>query len=148
MEYITLGQTGLKVSPLCLGCMSFGDRSKGFHSGWLLDEEESRKIIKKALDMGINFFDTANTYAAGTSEEYLGRAIRDFADRDEIVIATKVYFGDGQHSDNRNTRGLSRKAIFTQVEASLKRLGTDYIDILYIHRWDYHTPIEEKLWLH
>ncbi|KHD44067.1 aldo/keto reductase [Streptococcus hongkongensis] len=145
MEYITLGQTGLKVSPLCLGCMSFGDRSKGFHSGWLLDEEDSRKIIKKALDMGINFFDTANTYAAGTSEEYLGRAIRDFADRDEIVIATKVYFGDGQHPENRNTRGLSRKAIFTQVEASLKRLGTDYIDILYIHRWDYHTPIEETM---
>lgn len=91
MEYIKLGQTGLSVSKLCLGCMSFGDASKGFHSGWLLDEEASRSIIKKALDMGINFFDTANTYAAGTSEEYLGRAIRDFADREEIVIATKVF---------------------------------------------------------
>lgn len=144
MEYIKLGQTGLSVSKLCLGCMSFGDASKGFHSGWLLDEEASRSIIKKALDMGINFFDTANTYAAGTSEEYLGRAIRDYADREEIVIATKVFFGDGQH-EGRNTTGLSRKAIFNQVNASLERLGTDYIDLLYIHRWDYNTPIEETM---
>lgn len=144
MEYTRLGQTGLEVSKLCLGCMSFGDASKGFHSGWLLDEGQSRQLIKKALDLGINFFDTANTYAAGTSEEYLGRALRDFAKREQVVIATKLFFGDGQ-DDGRNTTGLSRKAIFHQVEASLKRLGTDYIDLLYIHRWDYHTPIEETM---
>lgn len=144
MEYTKLGNTGLEVSKLCLGCMSFGDSSTGFHSGWLLDEDASRKIIKKALDMGINFFDTANTYAAGTSEEYLGRAIKDFADREEIVIATKLFFGDGQH-EGRNTKGLSRKAIINQVNASLERLGTDYIDLLYIHRWDYNTPIEETM---
>lgn len=144
MGYLKLGQTGLEVSKLCLGCMSFGDSSKGFHSGWLLDEAASQKIIKKALDVGINFFDTANSYAAGTSEEYLGRALKAFANRDEIVIATKIFFGDG-HSDSPNTKGLSRKAIFNQVDASLKRLGTDYIDILYIHRWDYDTPIEETM---
>ncbi|MFU2205979.1 aldo/keto reductase [Streptococcus pluranimalium] len=141
MEYIRLGNTGLEVSKLCLGCMGFRDASKVFHSGWLLNEEESRRIIKKALDMGINFFDTANTYAKGTSEEYLGRALADFAKRDEVIIATKIFFGDG-HSDSPNTKGLSRKAIFNQVEASLKRLGTDYIDI---HRWDYETPIEETM---
>ncbi|MCQ9215535.1 aldo/keto reductase [Streptococcus gallolyticus] len=144
MEYTKLGNTGLEVSKLCLGCMSFGDASLGFHSGWLLDEEKSRIIIKKALDLGINFFDTANVYGKGTSEEYLGRALRDFADRDEVIIATKVFFGDGLH-EGRNTTGLSRKAIFSQVEASLKRLGTDYIDVLYIHRWDYNTPIEETM---
>ncbi|KXT85238.1 aldo/keto reductase [Streptococcus panodentis] len=144
MEYTRLGQTGLDVSKICLGCMSFGDASRGFHSGWLLDEEKSRQIIKKALDMGVNFFDTANVYAAGSSEEYLGRAIRDFADREEVVIATKLFFGDGQH-EGRNTRGLSRKAIFSQVNASLERLGLDYIDLLYIHRWDYQTPIEETM---
>lgn len=144
MEYLKLGQTGLEVSKLCLGCMSYGDSSKGFHSGWLLDEVASQKIIKKALDVGINFFDTANSYAAGTSEEYLGRALKAFANRDEIVIATKIFFGDG-HSDSPNTKGLSRKAIFNQVDASLKRLGIDYIDILYIHRWDYDTPIEETM---
>ncbi len=144
MEYTRIGNTGLEVSKLCLGCMSFGDASKGFHSGWLLDETQSRSIIKKALDLGINFFDTANIYAQGTSEAYLGRALHDFADRDEVVIATKLFFGDGQH-ENRNTVGLSRKAIFNQVEASLKRLGVDYIDILYVHRWDYNTPIEETM---
>lgn len=144
MEYTRLGNTGLEVSKICLGCMSFGDRSKGFQSGWLLNEEESRVIIKKALDLGINFFDTANTYAKGTSEEYLGRALRDFAHREKVVIATKLFFGDGL-DDGRNTAGLSRKAIFHQVEASLKRLGVDYIDLLYIHRWDYDTPIEETM---
>lgn len=144
MEYLKLGQTGLEVSKLCRGCMSFGDSSKGFHSGWLLDEAASQKIIKKALDVGINFFDTANSYAAGTSEEYLGRALKAFANRDEVVIATKIFFGDG-HSDSPNTKGLSRKAIFNQVDASLKRPGTDYIDILYIHRWDYDTPVEETM---
>lgn len=149
MKYTKLGNTGLEVSKLCLGCMSFGDASRGFQSGWLLDEERSRVIIKKALDAGINFFDTANVYGFGTSEEYLGRALRDFAKREEVVIATKVYFGDSVFgADARpvpNTTKLSRKAIFNQVEASLKRLGTDYIDILYIHRWDYDTPIEESM---
>lgn len=144
MEYTKLGNTGLEVSKLCLGCMSFGDASLGFHSGWLLDEEKSRVILKKALDLGVNFFDTANVYGNGTSEEYLGRALRDFADRNEVIIATKVFFGDDLH-EGRNTTGLSRKAIFSQVEASLKRLGTDYIDVLYIHRWDYKTPIEETM---
>lgn len=144
MEYTRLGNTGLEVSKICLGCMSFGDRNQGFQSGWLLDEEESRVIIKKALDLGINFFDTANTYAKGTSEEYLGRALKDFAKREQVVIATKLFFGDGL-DDGRNTAGLSRKAIFHQVEASLKRLGVDYIDLLYIHRWDYDTPIEETM---
>lgn len=144
MEYTRLGNTGLEVSKICLGCMSFGDRNQGFQSGWLLNEEESRVIIKKALDLGINFFDTANTYAKGTSEEYLGRALKDFAKREQVVIATKLFFGDGL-DDGRNTAGLSRKAIFHQVEASLKRLGVDYIDLLYIHRWDYDTPIEETM---
>lgn len=146
MEYTKLGATGLEVSKLCLGCMSFGDASLGFHSGWLLDEEQSRVIIKKALDLGINFFDTANTYAAGTSEEYLGRALVDFAKREDVVIATKCYFSDLPNGEKKpNNHGLSRKAIFHQVERSLKRLGTDYIDILYIHRWDYDTPIEETM---
>lgn len=146
MEYTKLGKTGLEVSKICLGCMSFGDRNQGFQSGWLLNEEESRQIIKKALDLGVNFFDTANTYAAGTSEAYLGRAIRDFAKREEVVIATKVYFSDLPNMEKRsNNHGLSRKAIFNQVERSLTRLGMDYIDILYIHRWDYSTPIEETM---
>lgn len=149
MEYTRLGNTGLEVSKICLGTMSFGDSSKGFHSGWLLNEEESRVIIKKALDSGVNFFDTANIYGYGTSEEYLGRAIRDFAKRDEVVIATKLFFGDSTFGEGQtpvpNTTGLSRKAIFNQVNASLERLGTDYIDILYIHRWDYNTPIEETM---
>ena len=149
MEYTRLGDTGLEVSKLCLGCMSFGDASRGFQSGWLLDEDASRTIIKKALDSGINFFDTANIYGFGSSEEYLGRAIRDFAKREEVVIATKLFFGDsvfgGDEKAVPNTTGLSRKAIFNQVNASLERLGTDYIDILYIHRWDYNTPIEETM---
>ncbi|MGT2783927.1 aldo/keto reductase [Streptococcus merionis] len=146
MEYTKLGNTGLEVSKLCLGCMSFGDDTVGFQSGWLLNEEDSRVIIKKALDLGINFFDTANTYAAGTSEEYLGRALRDFAKCEDVVIATKCFFSDLPHGKQKpNNHGLSRKAIFHQVERSLKRLGTDYIDILYIHRWDYDTPIEETM---
>lgn len=146
MEYTKLGNTGLEVSKICLGCMSFGDANMGFHSGWLLDEEKSRVIIKKALDLGINFFDTANTYAAGTSEEILGRALKDFAKREEVVIATKCFFSDLPNGEMKpNQHGLSRKAIFHQVERSLERLGTDYIDILYIHRWDYNTPIEETM---
>lgn len=141
MEYIKLGNTGLEVSKICLGCMSFGDPEKWIHS-WVLNEEDSRKIIKKSLDLGINFFDTANVYGLGVSEEILGRALNDYAKRDEIVIATKV---SGEMGQGPNRRGLSRKAIINEVNESLKRLGVDYIDLLYIHRWDYETPIEETM---
>ncbi len=139
MEYVNLGSTGLKVSPVCLGCMSFG--SKKWRE-WVLEEDESRTILKKAVEGGINFFDTANMYSMGVSEEVTGRALADFADRDRIVIATKVYFPMGE---GPNEGGLSRKHIVSQVEKSLKRLGTDYIDLYQIHRWDYTTPIEETL---
>jgi len=139
MEYVNLGSTGLKVSPVCLGCMSFG--SKKWRE-WVLEEDESRTILKKAVEGGINFFDTANMYSMGVSEEVTGRALADFADRDRIVIATKVYFPMGE---GPNEGGLSRKHIMSQVEKSLKRLGTDYIDLYQIHRWDYTTPIEETL---
>lgn len=141
MEYTKLGNSGLEVSKICLGGMSFGDPDIWMHD-WLLNEEESRKIIKKALDLGINFFDTANIYSLGVSEEYIGRAIKDFANRDEVVIATKV---EGRMHDGPNGRGLSRKHILSQVNDSLKRLGTDFIDLLYIHHWDYDTPIEETM---
>ena len=141
MEYIKLGNTGLEVSKICLGCMSFGDPEKWIHS-WVLNEEDSRRIIKKSLDLGINFFDTANVYGLGTSEEILGRALKDYANRDEIVIATKV---SGIMGQGPNKKGLSRKAIITEVNESLKRLGVEYIDLLYIHRWDYETPIEETM---
>lgn len=141
MEYIKLGNTGLDVSKICLGGMSFGDPDIWMHD-WLLNEKESRKIIKKALDLGINFFDTANIYSLGVSEEYIGRALKDYANRDEIVIATKV---EGRMHEGPNGRGLSRKHIISQVNASLERLGTDYIDLLYIHHWDYETPIEETM---
>ena len=141
MEYVKLGNTGLQVSKICLGCMSFGDPKKWIHN-WVLNEEDSRKIIKKALDLGVNFFDTANVYGLGASEEILGRALRDFAKRDEIVVATKV---SGKMGDGPNREGLSRKAILQEVNACLQRLGMDYIDILYIHRWDYTTPIEETM---
>ena len=141
MEYVKLGNIGLEVSKICLGCMSFGDPEKWIHS-WVLNEEESRKIIKKSLDIGINFFDTANVYGLGASEEILGRALKDYASRDEIVIATKV---SGSMGKGPNKSGLSRKAIMNEVDASLKRLGVEYIDILYIHRWDYNTPIEETM---
>lgn len=141
MEYVKLGNTGLEVSRFCLGGMSFGDPDKWIHS-WVLNEEETRKIIKKAIDLGINFFDTANVYSLGTSEEYMGRAFKDFANREEIVIATKV---SGAMRKGPNGSGLSRKAIMAEVEGCLKRLGVDYIDILYIHRWDYNTPIEETM---
>lgn len=141
MEYVKLGNTGLDVSRICLGCMSFGD-PKNWKHDWLLDEDESRKIIKKALDLGINFFDTANVYSLGVSEEFLGRAIRDFGRREEVVLATKV---NGQMHDGPNGRGLSRKHILHEVEQSLERLQTDYIDLLYIHRWDPDTPIEETM---
>jgi 1-deoxyxylulose-5-phosphate synthase len=141
MQYRSLGKTGLRVSRVCFGCMSFGDATKGRHR-WVVDEDEGRSMIKRSLDAGINFFDTANVYAAGTSEEMLGRAVRDFARRDELVIATKVH---GKMRDEPNGRGLSRKAIMTEVDASLRRLGTDYIDLYQTHRWDDETPIEETL---
>ncbi|MGE5494220.1 MAG: aldo/keto reductase [Burkholderiales bacterium] len=141
MEYVRLGKSGLKVSRLCLGCMSFGVAERWIHP-WVLDEEHSRPIIKKALEAGINFFDTANVYSDGTSEEILGRALKDFADRDKIVIATKVFF---RMHDGPNGEGLSRKAILSEIDNSLKRLGTDYVDLYQIHRWDYNTPIEETM---
>ena len=141
MEYVRLGRTGLEVSRLVLGCMSFGEPKRGAHP-WTLDEEGSRPLIRQALEAGINFFDTANVYSTGTSEEIVGRALRDFGRRDELVIATKVH---GRMHDGPNGAGLSRKSIMAEVDASLSRLGTDYIDLYQIHRWDPRTPIEETL---
>ncbi|PKG24642.1 aldo/keto reductase [Niallia nealsonii] len=141
MDYIKLGNTGLDVSRLCLGCMSFGVPERGSHQ-WVLNEEKSRPIIKKALECGINFFDTANVYSDGTSEEIVGRALKDYANRDEIVLATKVH---GRMHKGPNGGGLSRKAIMSEIDNSLKRLGTDYVDLYQIHRWDYETPIEETM---
>jgi aryl-alcohol dehydrogenase-like predicted oxidoreductase len=141
MEYVKLGNTGLDVSRFCLGCMSFGEAEKWIHQ-WVLNEEQSRSIIKKALDLGINFFDTANVYSMGTSEEFLGRALKDLANRDEIVLATKIH---GRMHEGPNGAGLSRKSIMTEIDKSLKRLGTDYVDLYIIHRWDYNTPIEETM---
>ncbi|MEC0225718.1 aldo/keto reductase [Paenibacillus alba] len=141
MEYVKLGNTGLDVSRLCLGCMSFG-LAERWHHPWILDEERSRPIIKKAIELGINFFDTANVYADGTSEEMIGRALKDYANRDEIVLATKVH---GRMHQGPNGAGLSRKAIMSEIDKSLKRLGTDYVDLYQIHRWDYNTPIEETM---
>jgi aryl-alcohol dehydrogenase (NADP+) len=141
MRYRKLGRTGLDVSVVCLGCMSFGVPERG-RQPWSLDEEQSRPIIRAALEAGITFFDTANVYSDGTSEEITGRALREFADRDEIVLATKVH---GQMRPGPNGRGLSRKAIMAEIDHSLRRLGTDYVDLYQIHRWDRHTPIEETL---
>src|ERR1700683_1844069 len=141
MEYTKLGRTGLDVSRICLGCMSYGGGNQGNHA-WSLGEEDSRPFVKRALEAGINFFDTANRYSLGSSEEILGRAIKDFARRDEVVIATKVY---GRMRPGPNGAGLSRKAIMAEIDASLQRLGTDYVDLYQIHRWDYDTPIEETL---
>jgi len=141
MEYVKLGNTGLDVSRICLGAMSFGMADRWIHP-WVLDEERSRPIIKKALELGINFFDTANVYSAGTSEEILGKILKDYANRDEIVIATKVYF---PMHEGPNGKGLSRKTIMNEIDNSLKRLGTDYVDLYQIHRWDYKTPIEETM---
>ena len=135
MEYTQLGSSGIKVSRLCLGCMSFGDPASKMHA-WTLDPDKSEEIIKHALDLGINFFDTANTYSAGTSEEYLGRAITRNVARDKVVLASKVYFNEGK---------LSAAAIEREIEGSLKRLGTDYLDLYIIHRFDYDTPIEETM---
>ncbi len=142
MNYVKLGNTGLDVSPICLGAMSFGTAENWVHNPWALNEEESRTIIKRALELGVNFFDTANVYAYGVSEEILGRALNDFANRDEVVIATKVH---GRMHDGPNGGGLSRKHIMQQIDASLRRLGADYVDLYIIHRWDYDTPIEETL---
>jgi aryl-alcohol dehydrogenase-like predicted oxidoreductase len=139
MEYVNLGRTGLKVSRICLGAMTYGTPE---WRSWVLDEEESRPFFRRALELGINFFDTANMYSLGVSEEITGRALRDFSRREEVVIATKVYFPMG---DGPNQGGLSRLHIMRAVEDSLRRLGTDYIDLYQIHRWDYETPIEETL---
>jgi aryl-alcohol dehydrogenase-like predicted oxidoreductase len=141
MKYTKLGNSGLEISRLCLGCMGFGDAKRWIHP-WVIDEESSRTIIKKALDLGINFFDTANVYSDGTSEEFVGRALKDYANRDEMVLATKVYFP--MHK-GPNGSGLSRKHIMSEIDKSLKRLGTDYVDLYQIHRWDYNTPIEETM---
>jgi aryl-alcohol dehydrogenase-like predicted oxidoreductase len=141
MEYVKLGRTGLEVSRICLGCMSYGVPDRGNHA-WSIGEAEARPFIQRALEGGINFFDTANRYSLGSSEEILGRAIKDFTRRDEVVIATKVY---GRMRPGPNGGGLSRKAIMREIDDSLRRLGTDYVDLYQIHRWDNGTPIEETL---
>ena len=141
MDHVNLGRSGLRVSRLCLGCMTYGEPSRGTHE-WTLDEAASRPFIRDALEAGITFFDTANVYSAGSSEEILGRAVRDFARRDELVIATKVH---GPMGGGANDRGLSRKAILREIDNSLRRLGMDYVDLYQIHRFDPHTPIEETL---
>ncbi|MGX1563504.1 aldo/keto reductase [Streptomyces sp. NPDC055506] len=141
MQYVKLGSTGLDVSRICLGCMTYGLPDRGRHE-WTLDEEASRPLIRQAVEAGINFFDTANVYSDGTSEEITGRALRDFARRDEIVLATKVH---GRMRPGPNGGGLSRKAILTELDQSLTRLGTDYVDLYQIHRFDPHTPVEETM---
>jgi aryl-alcohol dehydrogenase-like predicted oxidoreductase len=141
MRYTTLGRTGLEVSAITLGCMSWGDKNAGGHP-WVLDEDAARGIIKDALEAGITFFDTANVYSAGTSEEFTGRALADLASREDVVIATKVF---NRMRPGPNGAGLSRKAIMTEIDASLTRLGTDYVDLYQIHRWDPATPIEETM---
>ncbi len=141
MKYVKLGRTGLDVSRICLGCMSYGDAARGGHQ-WVLDEDGARPFFEAALDAGINFFDTANVYSAGSSEEFLGRALGRLTSRDGVVIATKVH---GQMRQGPNGAGLSRKVIMTEVDHSLRRLGTDYIDLYQIHRFDARTPIEETL---
>src|SRR3954462_13409946 len=141
MQYVKLGSTGLDVSRICLGCMSYGLPDRGVHE-WTLDEEASRPLIREALEAGINFFDTANVYSDGTSEEIVGKALTDFANRDEIVLATKV---NGPMRSGQNAAGLSRKAIMTEIDHSLRRLGTDYVDLYQIHRFDPRTPVEETM---
>ncbi len=141
MEYVKLGSTGLDVSRLCLGCMSYGEPGRGSHE-WTLGEEAARPFIKQALELGINFFDTANIYSDGTSEEIIGKALKDFARRDEVVIATKVH---GRMRPGPNGAGLSRRAIMAEIDNSLKRLGTDHVDLYQIHRWDHDTPIAETM---
>ncbi|MEW2167380.1 aldo/keto reductase [Streptomyces sp. NPDC007084] len=141
MQYVKLGSTGLDVSRICLGCMSFGLPDRGTHA-WTLDEEASRPLIRQALEAGITFFDTANVYSDGTSEEIVGRALAEYARRDEIVLASKV---NGAMHEGPNGRGLSRKAIMTEIDNSLRRLGTDHVDLYQIHRFDHETPVEETM---
>jgi aryl-alcohol dehydrogenase-like predicted oxidoreductase len=141
MDYIKLGNTGLDVSRLCLGCMTFGAPDRGNHA-WTLDEDASRPILREAVEAGINFFDTANVYSDGTSEEIVGRGLKEYTRREEVVIATKVH---GRMRPGPNGAGLSRKAIMTEIDASLARLGTDYVDLYQIHRFDHEVPIEETL---
>ncbi len=141
MKTIKLGRTGLDVSRICLGCMSYGEPDRGSHA-WTLGDAASRPFFRKALDLGINFFDTANVYSDGSSEEITGRALLEYARRGEVVVATKV---NGRMHRGPNGAGLSRKAIFAEIDASLKRLGTDYVDLYQIHRWDHTVPIEETL---
>jgi 1-deoxyxylulose-5-phosphate synthase len=141
MEYVKLGSTGLDVSRICLGCMSYGEPDRGFHP-WALDEEASRPHFEAALEAGINFFDTADAYSGGSSEEITGRALRDLADRDQVVLATKVFI---RTRPGPNGEGLSRKAIMTGIDHSLARLGVDYVDLYQIHRWDPTTPIAETM---
>ncbi|HTX87475.1 MAG TPA: aldo/keto reductase [Bacteroidales bacterium] len=140
MEYVRFGNTGMKVSRICLGTMTYGKPNERWQ--WALNEEQSRPYIKQALELGINFFDTADVYSTGASEEVVGNALKDFARREEVVIATKVF---NPMSQDPNDRGLSRKHIMSSIDRSLKRLKTDYVDLYQIHRWDYHTPIEETL---
>lgn len=141
MEYRKLGRTGLDVSRLCLGCMTYGESARGNHT-WTLDEASSRPLIRQALDAGINFLDTANVYSGGTSEEFVGRVLKEHGQRDTIVLATKVH---GRMHPGPNGMGLSRKAIMSEIDHSLRRLGTDYVDLYQIHRWDPTTPIEETM---
>ena len=141
MDYVKLGRSGLEVSRLCLGCMSYGEPDRGSHA-WTLGEAETRPFIRRARDLGINFFDTANIYSDGSSEEIVGRALKDFARRDEVVIATKVH---GRMRPGPNGGGLSRRAIMTEIDNSLRRLGLDHVDLYQIHRWDYDTPIAETM---
>ena len=142
MKFTRLGNSGLSVSRLCLGCMTYGDKSKGWHGDWLLGEAGSRPFFAQALEAGINFFDTANGYAGGTSEEITGKLLREMARRDEIVVATKAFI---PWRNAPNTGGLSRKALMQAIDDSLMRLGMDYVDLYQIHRWDDHTPIEETM---
>ncbi len=142
MQYTRLGASGLTVSRLCLGCMSYGDTSKGWHGDWLLGEDAARPFFREALEAGINFFDTANIYSGGTSEEITGKLLREMARRDEIVVATKAF---GVWRNAPNCGGLSRKALFAAIDDSLTRLGLDHVDLFQIHRWDDHTPIAETV---
>ena len=141
MDYVKFGKTGLGVSRLCIGCMTYGIPDRGSHP-WTLDEEKSRPLIKQAIELGINFFDTANVYSDGTSEEILGRALKEFTRREDVVIATKV---NGRVRPGPNGAGLSRKAVFSELDKSLRRLGTDFVDLYQIHRWDPKVPIEETM---
>lgn len=146
MKYTKLGNTGVDVSRLCLGCMTYGEPDAGAHP-WTLNEVDARPLFRHAVEQGINFFDTANSYSAGTSEIIVGKLLKEFTRREEVVLATKIYFSPGAQGSGAapNQKGLSRKSIMTEINASLKRLGTDYVDLYQIHRWDYSTPVEETM---